>query len=110
MEFNYNNTLSSGSVNNPAGYRDFLQSWMSCYGYAEYSNNAIPQLISTIENNPSSALFHDPIAEVVFAQQLHRFFAGSNISANRIVDTNLGGKFHYEIAIPLRIPSDAQRI
>ena len=41
MEFNYNNTLSSGSYNNPAGYRDFLQSWMSCYGYAEYSNNAI---------------------------------------------------------------------
>jgi hypothetical protein len=41
MEFNYNSTLGSGSVNNPAGYRDFLQSWMSCYGYAEYSNNAI---------------------------------------------------------------------
>ena len=41
MEFNYNTTLGSGSVNNPAGYRDFLQSWMSCYGYVEYSNNAI---------------------------------------------------------------------
>jgi len=41
MEFNYNSTLGSGSVANPAGYRDFLQSWMSCYSYAEYSNNAI---------------------------------------------------------------------
>jgi hypothetical protein len=41
MEFNYNSTLGSGSVNNPAGYRDFLQSWMNCYSYAEYSNNAI---------------------------------------------------------------------
>ena len=41
MEFNYNSTLGTGSVNNPAGYRDFLQSWMNCYSYAEYSNNAI---------------------------------------------------------------------
>jgi hypothetical protein len=41
MEFNYNSTLGIGSVNNPAGYRDFLQSWMNCYSYAEYSNNAI---------------------------------------------------------------------
>jgi hypothetical protein len=55
-------------------------------------------------------LFHDQIAEVVFAQQLHRFFAGPNISAHGIVDTNFRGKFNQEIAIPLRIPSDAQRI
>jgi hypothetical protein len=41
MEFNYNSTLGVGSFNNPAGYRDFLQSWMNCYSYAEYSNNAI---------------------------------------------------------------------
>jgi hypothetical protein len=64
----------------------------------------------SFKNNPSTALFHDPIAEVIFTQQLHRLFAGSNISAHRIVDTNLRGKFHHEITIPLRIPSNAERI
>lgn len=41
MEFNYNSTLSEGSVENPAGYRDFLQSFQNAAGFISYSNNAI---------------------------------------------------------------------
>lgn len=41
MEFNYNNTLLQGTSENPAGYRDFLQSFINAYGFVEYSNDAI---------------------------------------------------------------------
>lgn len=41
MEFNFNSTLSEGSVDNPAGYRDFLQSFQNAAGFISYSNNAI---------------------------------------------------------------------
>ena len=41
MEFNYNDTLNQGSVDNPKGYRDFLQSFQNAYGFISYSNSAI---------------------------------------------------------------------
>ncbi len=41
MEFNYNNTLSTGTVDNPAGYRDFVQSFQSAASFVGYSNSAI---------------------------------------------------------------------
>lgn len=41
MEFNYNSTLEQGSIENPTGYRDFLQSFQNAYGFISYSNDAI---------------------------------------------------------------------
>lgn len=41
MEFNYNSTLEQGDSINPAGYRDFLQSFNSAAGFISYSNTAI---------------------------------------------------------------------
>lgn len=41
MEWNYNSTQQQGDNNNPAGYRDFLQSFQNSYGFIEYSNDAI---------------------------------------------------------------------
>ena len=41
MEFNYNSTLERGDQINPAGYRDFLQSFNSAAGFISYSNSAI---------------------------------------------------------------------
>lgn len=41
MEFNYNSTLEQGDSINPAGYRDFLQSFNSAAGFISYSNSAI---------------------------------------------------------------------
>jgi len=41
MEFNYNSTLEIGDQINPAGYRDFLQSFNSAAGFISYSNSAI---------------------------------------------------------------------
>jgi hypothetical protein len=41
MEFNYNSTLEVGDQVNPAGYRDFLQSFNSAAGFINYSNSAI---------------------------------------------------------------------
>ena len=41
MEFNYNSTLEQGDDVNPAGYRDFLQSFNNASGFIDYSNSAI---------------------------------------------------------------------
>jgi len=41
MEFNYNSTLEEGDDTNPAGYRDFLQSFTNASGFISYSNSAI---------------------------------------------------------------------
>jgi len=41
MEFNYNSTLEQGDDSNPAGYRDFLQSFNNASGFIGYSNTAI---------------------------------------------------------------------
>jgi hypothetical protein len=41
MEFNYNSTLTSGDDANPAGYRDFFQTFTSASGFISYSNSAI---------------------------------------------------------------------
>lgn len=41
MEFNYNSTLEQGDDINPAGYRDFVQSFNGAYGFISYSNSAI---------------------------------------------------------------------
>lgn len=41
QEFNYNSTLEQGTEENPAGYRDFLQSFQSCYGFMSYTNDII---------------------------------------------------------------------
>lgn len=41
MEFNYNSTLELGDIENPNGYRDFLQSFQNVAGFISYSNDAI---------------------------------------------------------------------
>lgn len=41
MEFNYNSTLEQGTIENPRGYRDFLQSFQNAAGFISYSNDAI---------------------------------------------------------------------
>lgn len=41
QEWNYNSTQETGSEENPAGYRDFLQSFQSCYAYMNYTNDII---------------------------------------------------------------------
>jgi hypothetical protein len=41
QEWNYNSTQEQGSEENPAGYRDFLQSFQSCYAFMSYTNDII---------------------------------------------------------------------
>lgn len=41
MEFNYNDTLVTGDDVNPAGYRDFVQTFNAVSGFINYSNSAI---------------------------------------------------------------------
>jgi hypothetical protein len=41
MEFNYNSTREQGDDVNPAGYRDFLQSFNNAAGFIAYSNTGI---------------------------------------------------------------------